>query len=769
MAAVATAAARARQASQPELKLALILAALVGKTVQVTLTSPPRELTAIVGSAVTASDGQLSVTLRQAHTPSKPRSVTPSLTVTASELVSIEAMDVSLASAAAGGGGASASAADSSFKTDSQVTGQGPHKRERQLQAWGTDPGIGGSSLDDDTFGALSLDDSASSTRGWDQFAANERLHGVRSDYDEELYTTKLDRTSADYKERERRAAQLEKEILRATGTALTGNAHMAEERNVVDDSLLNEEDRYGAVIRAPGAYVPPAARKAVSTSTSPANVPSTDAAAAQTTTNGKGADEKAAAAAAADPSIISISSRLPVPASGTSRIPSTAAAAAAAAGSNRPDKSSVPSLDTSFRQFVSNERQRLTEKKQALAKAAARQDKDSKLASLLEFSQTFKLPVPTPPDIAEIAGHDPAKLAAKAAAAAKDDKKGSTTASAPKAPEVVDGASAPAAAKPSSAWSKSKLNLEIPPFNPNKATNKAAEAVKPTSSAELVKATNGASTSTSKSAATSSASTPAPAKVPTSRINANAPAFVFRPNPNATSFTPGASTSRKPVEAPMASAATTAAHPPSAPAVPVNPFFGNKPIKKGSMSMHVKEDFTPFKNAVVPDPTFIVPAWSFTGKPYRSLLPVSPSPTPTPLSQSVTSSSVDDDSQTGGSGPLPVHATPILPGVSPPAHHAPPPPLGQFGGMYVQQYAQQPPGPQFARLGPHGQPAMHAMPSMNGAGGNALQFQQFGQPGMPFGQPSGPPHLFAGAPHQQPMPPPGQAFAPRYGPQYPY
>jgi hypothetical protein len=31
-------------------------------------------------------------------------------------------------------------------------------------------------------------------------------------------------------------------------------------------------------------------------------------------------------------------------------------------------------------------------EKKNALAKAAERQDKDSKLASLLEFSQTFKV-----------------------------------------------------------------------------------------------------------------------------------------------------------------------------------------------------------------------------------------------------------------------------------------------------------------------------------------------------------------------------------------
>lgn len=130
---------------------------------------------------------------------------------------------------------------------------------------------------------------------------------------------------------------------------------------------------------------MPPGARKGLS--------PQPD----RPATNGQQATPSAAALAAsaqaADPSIISINSRLPVPASGTSRIPSTtAAAAAAAAGTDKQDKSNVASLEGSFRQFVSSERQRLTEKKQALVKAAERQDKDSKLASLLEFSQNFKV-----------------------------------------------------------------------------------------------------------------------------------------------------------------------------------------------------------------------------------------------------------------------------------------------------------------------------------------------------------------------------------------
>jgi PAB1-binding protein PBP1 len=48
----------------------------------------------------------------------------------------------------------------------------------------------------------------------WDQFAANEQMFGVTTTFDEEVYTTKLDRTAADYKERERKAQRIASEIL---------------------------------------------------------------------------------------------------------------------------------------------------------------------------------------------------------------------------------------------------------------------------------------------------------------------------------------------------------------------------------------------------------------------------------------------------------------------------------------------------------------------------------------------------------------------------
>lgn len=48
--------------------------------------------------------------------------------------------------------------------------------------------------------------------RGWDQFETNAALFGVTSTFDEELYTTKLDRGPM-MKEREKEALRLAREI----------------------------------------------------------------------------------------------------------------------------------------------------------------------------------------------------------------------------------------------------------------------------------------------------------------------------------------------------------------------------------------------------------------------------------------------------------------------------------------------------------------------------------------------------------------------------
>lgn len=87
-------------------------------------------------------------------------------------------------------------------------------RRDRELQAWqpGPDTGTAGGALgkgDDLTFGH-----GAAGNTSWDQFAANEQLFGVKTNFDEDVYTTKLDRSAADYKERERNAQRIANEIM---------------------------------------------------------------------------------------------------------------------------------------------------------------------------------------------------------------------------------------------------------------------------------------------------------------------------------------------------------------------------------------------------------------------------------------------------------------------------------------------------------------------------------------------------------------------------
>lgn len=112
-----------------------------------------------------------------------------------------------------------------------------------------------GQHTDDITFGT-----GASGNAGWNQFTANEKLFGVKTGFDEDLYTTKLDRSGADFAEREKRAQALANEIMRVrpfvypfssmfteTTQGTTNNSHVLEERvmNNLDNSGVNEEDKY--------------------------------------------------------------------------------------------------------------------------------------------------------------------------------------------------------------------------------------------------------------------------------------------------------------------------------------------------------------------------------------------------------------------------------------------------------------------------------------------------------------------------------------------
>jgi PAB1-binding protein PBP1 len=110
------------------------------------------------------------------------------------------------------------------FRTDTDIsnTNASGNPKERELQQWQPEPaGATAASLaalqgDEATFGVPGV----YSAIPWDQFEVNERLFGVNPKFDEEAYTTKLDRSAPGYKEKERKAEQIANEIISVCGLA---------------------------------------------------------------------------------------------------------------------------------------------------------------------------------------------------------------------------------------------------------------------------------------------------------------------------------------------------------------------------------------------------------------------------------------------------------------------------------------------------------------------------------------------------------------------
>lgn len=209
------------------------MAALAGLTGSaITLTTKPNSV--YHGTVVTASPTAITLNdVTQPNNPSAP--LTPSLTVNPADVLSWASQK-------------------SSFRTDADISVKKALSKagERELQAWQPDQ----PASDSDTF-----DITGNSGRPWDQFAANETMFGVKTSWDEETYTTKLDRSAPDFKEKEMKANLLANSI---NGVA-SNNPHIQEERvqNLnADGSGTNEEDKYSSVPRSLNAYVPPGARR---------------------------------------------------------------------------------------------------------------------------------------------------------------------------------------------------------------------------------------------------------------------------------------------------------------------------------------------------------------------------------------------------------------------------------------------------------------------------------------------------------------------------
>lgn len=212
-----------------------LLLGLVGTRVTVTARSGGRYEGILSATAV---GGDLSVVLKFVATSTEPEApLKPSLTISGRDIVTIGAIDVDLDARTSALPpinplNAVSGPADS-FRTDTDISGVGGAANEgRTLQQW---TGSAAPLPSDNA-----LEDGKGAT--WDQFAVNERLYGVKTVYDDDLYTTKLDRSGKDYADRERRAAKVASEILSSAPT----NAHVAEERNLATGRAegLSEEDR---------------------------------------------------------------------------------------------------------------------------------------------------------------------------------------------------------------------------------------------------------------------------------------------------------------------------------------------------------------------------------------------------------------------------------------------------------------------------------------------------------------------------------------------
>ncbi|WPH01171.1 Hypothetical protein R9X50_00400700 [Acrodontium crateriforme] len=290
-----------------------------------------------------------------------------------------------------------------SFRTDTEISGKDAQLlRERELQPW--DSGAD-SNVD------LSLE--SSSTAGWDQFAANERLYGVQSTYDENIYTTQINRSDPQYRQREAQAAKIAREIEESA----PANAHVAEERTQnakAGEGGLDEEDKYSGVKRdtsalpkrAAGAYVPPSQRPLTNAPTVPG--------------------------APFDPAIISLAKPTPstTPAAISDKVTATMPPIRVEAPKPDPTEATVaettapvtatvqkkPTENTTedhvrgtvdaFKQFANNEKLRMRQAQEA-KRSNARYEKNVKLNDLKKFAANFKLNSRVPDDLVPILAKD--------------------------------------------------------------------------------------------------------------------------------------------------------------------------------------------------------------------------------------------------------------------------------------------------------------------------------------------------------------------------
>ncbi|KAJ1962967.1 poly(A)-binding protein binding protein [Dipsacomyces acuminosporus] len=431
------------QVEEMNRRLLFLISYLVGSEVKVTTKSG--EVFLGILDSVNPNDAQ-SVVLRYAYVQDAGKAVPPIDTLV------VRGEDCLLISGAASfDDGEVKDSSRTGFKTDTDISRTANASTERELHRWVPDT----SDIPDPL--ESGLEHIAASGQSWDQFATNERLFGLTTDFDEEIYTTKLDRTRADFKDREREAIRIAQEIQNAPYL----NAHVAEERHELlgdsnDDGSMDEEDRYGAVLRpagAPGKYVPPYLRgKSDNVSQSKPELPedalsiepprrssatpagsaqSEGASSAQNPAAPEAQPNNAAAAAAlaklnirmgvhspaaktvsipdastsvsaspnpaADPAITA-AVPAPKPTAAVLNIPGNSKLAnLRGLGKHRTDVAAMSKPMADITEKLSMERERMQQQKQALL--------INRMDELKKFHKSFKLSTPMPDDVAEITG----------------------------------------------------------------------------------------------------------------------------------------------------------------------------------------------------------------------------------------------------------------------------------------------------------------------------------------------------------------------------
>lgn len=327
--------------------------------------------------------------------------------------------------------GAKSANGTAGFRTDTDISGN-MALRERNLQKW--EP----TEIEPN----MTLESAGRSTE-WDQFSTNERLFGVKSDYDETFYTTSINRSDPQYAQRAARAEKIAREI--ETSSAM--NSHVREERGgQAADEGGDEEDKYSGVRRdfpqlssgQPNKYTPPARRAPSAQGTvpgapvDPAIISSSIARPDSASKPSRTASPAAQKVATPEPAKTELPKASAVPAptepskdNAKSEINSVVAPKAAAEQPQKPSSTIKPMVGAipprkvgkphdattnvehdlldSFKQFSASEKLRMSERQRTIA----RENKAVKLNDLKKFSLMFKLSTPVPSDLVPILAKD--------------------------------------------------------------------------------------------------------------------------------------------------------------------------------------------------------------------------------------------------------------------------------------------------------------------------------------------------------------------------